>query len=191
MTRGGRRSPRGVLWWVTFLFMSAVTAIFLQTFLLAATAVTSAAMTPTLLPGDRVLVNRLAYALSDPRRGDVVLFLDPQGSGAEHIGRVLAFPGEMVEVRENRVWINGAAVREPYLQAQAAVVATGARQSLSASRVPRGQLFLMVDNRTRASGGPPWSFVGERRLVGRVVLVYWSWRKMPSDVRWSRIGRLV
>lgn len=134
----------------------------------------SDSMLPTLLPGDRILVVR--YLGGEPRRGDIVVFESPGGTGELLVKRIVAGPGDLVDSRMGRLRVGGYTVPEPYLQQQAA---TGEIQS---QVVPPGCVFVMGDNReisldSRSRGAMP-----ETAIVGRARLILWSARR-PSPAR--------
>jgi signal peptidase I len=151
----------------------------------------SESMVPTLRVGDRVLVSRLSYRLHDPRRGDIVVFTSPfngqrerrsiaervlhsvlesiglrQPSTEDFIKRVVALPGETVEGREGKVYINGRELREPYLT-EAAV------GDFKPRVVEKGQLWVMGDNRNRSSDSRVFGAIAERKVVGRAIVRIW------------------
>ena len=133
-------------------------------------------MDPTVTPGDHVVVNTTAYSTSHPRSGDIIVFRRP---AAEHCGgqpvtdllkRVIGLPGETVEVRDNKVYLNGKVLPEPWLPA-----ATSESNPYTANygpvTVPAGDYFVMGDNRTRSCDSRMWGPVKGSTIVGQVVQV--------------------
>lgn len=175
-----------------------VLALLIKTFLVQAFFIPSISMDPTLEVGDRVLVNKVVYRLHPPRRGDVIVFENPnpieepgrnpfsafyhwviEGLGLsappdrDFIKRVIGLPGETVEIRDGVVYIDGRALAEPYLPARSDM------RDFPPTRVPEGTLFVMGDNRlnsndSRFSLGP----VPIDRVVGKAFLIIWP----PSRV---------
>jgi signal peptidase I len=173
--------------------------------------VESQSMSPTLLAGDHVLVNKLAFGLrlpwsrepaiewALPRRGDVVLydFRAEQNPGFARriagdgrsalplVKRVVALPGDSIEVRDGRLLVNG---REEGIGATGNV-----SESTSAyAEVPPRKMFVVGDNRSRSTDSRQLGFVSQDALVGRVELIYWSTDPAaPRRPRWSRLGRPV
>lgn len=128
-------------------------------------------MKPTLKSGSYVLVNRLAYRLGTPTRGDVIVFHFPRDPDQEYIKRIIGLPGDRVEISKGDVRINGERLEEPYIVQPA--------EYESALRVPRDQLFVLGDNRNNSSDSHQWGAVPMENVVGKAVLVYWppeEWR---------------
>jgi signal peptidase I len=130
-------------------------------------------MEPNLHDGEYVLIDKISYMLHTPERGDVVVFTPPNNE-RDYIKRVIGLPGDTVEVRGGRVYVNGAALDEPYLSSPT----NSADQSY---RVDEGRYFVMGDNRNNSSDSRSSSIgaITPQSIVGRAWLVYWP----PSD--WS------
>lgn len=159
----------------------------LQAFAVGAFTVSSASMSPTLLPGDFVLVNRLAYRLHPPRRGDIIVFRFPQADGREFAKRVVGLPGDVVGEQDGRLYVNGAL----WTQAQAINSAddlTSAR-SQAPRRVAAGRFYVLGDNPDSSLDSRFWGTVDEREVIGKAFLVCWSRGEHWWEVRWNRIGR--
>jgi signal peptidase I len=172
-------------------------AIVLKTFVVQAFFIPSGSMEPTLEPGDRVLVQKVVYG---PDRGDVIVFSDPQGRPGpdrgivggfvhwlsstlgierpEHedfIKRVIGLPGETVELRDGRLFVDGVRIHEPYLKG---AVDT---RDYGPVRVPEGALFVLGDNRLNSNDSRfGLGFVPVDKVVGRAFAIVWP----PSRVGW-------
>ncbi len=154
----------------------------LQVFTLA-----SASMSPTLLPGDSVFVNRLAYRLHPPSREDLIAFRFPQADGREFVKRVIGLPGDVVSEQRGRFQVNGALLAPP--QPVASVDEPGPDADQPPRPVPAGQLYVLGDNWTSSLDSRFWGPVPERDVVGEAFLICWSHGKQWWQVRWSRLGR--
>lgn len=159
--------------WVVVVGVALLVAILVRTFLLAHFIVEGQSMNSTLSPGDRVFVNKMSYRLHDPNRGDVVVLHEISGvSERDLIKRVIALPGEEIEIDNCVIRIDGRVLREPYLDPS--VVAPGrCGAGLEATVIPEDQVFVMGDNRSgshdsRALGAIPYD-----DLVGRAFVVFW------------------
>ena len=157
-------SQRFLLDMLETLLLSA--AIFLAlNFISARIRIESVSMQPTLYENDFVLVNRLAYKLGEPSRGDVVVFRNPQDPDEEpYIKRVVGTPGDTVEVREGQVFINGNPIREPYIKETPTYAGTW--------EVPQDKLFVLGDNRNSSSDSHIWGFVPLESVIGTAKLIY-------------------
>ena len=125
----------------------------------------SVSMQPTLYENDFVLVNRLAYKLGEPSRGDVIVFHYPPNPDQEpYIKRVVGLAGDTIEVQDGQVLVNGNPLREPYIKDAPAY--TGVWQ------VPEGSLFVLGDNRNNSSDSHAWGFVPLENVIGTAEFVY-------------------
>lgn len=123
-------------------------------------------MVPTLQNGEFVLVNRLAYRLGVPQRGDIIVFhfpLDP--ASQDLIKRVIGLPGDRVVVSNGVVSVNGQNLNEPYIAAPP--MYDGAWE------VPAGNLFVLGDNRNDSSDSHSWGMLPMKEIVGKSIFIYW------------------
>ena len=141
---------------VLFLLLNAVTS---------RVRVYNISMQPTLYEGNLLVVNKFAYKLGTPKRGDIVIF-HYQGTPTEdYIKRVIGLPGDTVNISNGVVQVNGEALTEPYIAALPKYTGTW--------MVPEGELFVLGDNRNLSSDSHEWGFVKQEWVVGKAVLVYW------------------
>ncbi len=132
--------------------------------------VDGASMEPTLITGEYVIVSKLSYRLGSPHRGDIIVFHFPRDPKEEYIKRIIGLPGDVVEVKDGSVYVNGLLLDETYLKVKTNYVGTWT--------VPSGQLFVLGDNRNNSSDSHDWGTVPMDYVVGKALLVYWpppSW----------------
>ena len=129
----------------------------------------SESMVPTLKVWDRILINKLAYEVGEPERGDIALFENQEGGEEPLIKRVVGLPGDTVEVREGRLLLNGEPQREPYLNRSP----RGRQAPYGPTRVPEDHYFMMGDNRTRSHDSRFFGPVPEEDLIGEALLRFW------------------
>ncbi len=128
-------------------------------------------MEPTLMPQDRVMVNKFIYRFTSPKRGDIVVFIPPGDSGKDYIKRVIALPGETIEVKEGQVYINGRPLKEPY------VINEPDKSNYGPLKVPEGHVFVMGDNRPNSADSRYFGPLPIDKIVGKAFLIYWPpWR---------------
>lgn len=181
-------------------------ALFIRTFLVQAFKIPSGSMLETLQIGDHILVNKLRYGVripilgkrivkfSDPRRGDVIVFVYPVDPSKDFIKRVIGEPGDTVEVKHKQVLINGEKIEDPYGQF---VEGSGEgsrltpRDNFGPVTVPSDQVFVMGDNRDRSYDSRFWGFVPLDDVRGKAFVIYWSWDGEDRWVRWERIGDMI
>lgn len=167
----GSRRKRQIIEWVLLLGSALLIALLIKTFLFQAFFIPSESMYPTLKKDDRVLVNKLSYRLHDVNRGDVVVFKAPEGESSNGIEdlvkRVVALPGETVEGRDGRIYVDGRLLEEPYLPDN--VVST----DFAAQTVPEGHYWMMGDNRQNSKDSTFFGPIPESDIVGRVFVKIW------------------
>jgi len=181
-----------------------VIAILIKSLLVQAFYIPSASMEPTLMPGDRILVNRLAYRFGHIERGDVIVFADPtpttehqglvgrffhwlgEGIGVvrpandDFIKRVIALPGETWEINDGVVYIDGRKLDEPYVNQ-----AEPDTRSFGPQTVPDGMLFVMGDNRLHSGDSrfpPPGGlgYIPIDKVIGQAFVILYP----PSRIGW-------
>jgi signal peptidase I len=165
--------------WLHTLVAAGALFFFTETFLLQGFSVYGSCMEPNLYTGERLLGNKLLYRLHPPRRGDVVVFRYPNNPRKLYVKRIVALPGEAVAIRGGAVYLNSKRLRERY-------VVNAAHGFYPTTRVPRGQYFVLGDNRDHSSDSRTWGFVPARCLEGKVWLRYWPLRRagvLPD--RWA------
>jgi signal peptidase I len=133
----------------------------------------SESMVPTLEVWDRVLINKLAYDLEEPKRGDIVLFESPDGAEEPLIKRVVGLPGETLELRDGVLFVDGKKVEESYLHRSPCVREMPKTCSFGPKPVPRGHVFMMGDNRTNSFDSRFFGPVPEENLIGEALFRFW------------------
>ena len=153
------------------LVSAVILALIIRAFIVQAFWIPSGSMIPTLLEGDRVLVCKFEYLLRAPRRGDVFVFKYPRDPSMDYVKRLIALPGDVFEVRDGIVWINGEKVEEPYVRFHD----TYNQKPLT---VPEKSYVALGDNRPNSADSRYWGFVPEKNIVGPVHVRYWPLNRM-------------
>lgn len=151
--------------------LSIVLALGIRTFVAEARYIPSGSMLPTLQINDRLIVDKVSYRFEPPQRGDVVVFnptdeLIRQNFKDAFIKRVIALPGETVEVRNGKVYVNGKTLTEDY-------IADNPEYQWGPSVVPRGAYLVLGDNRNQSYDSHYWGFVPRGNIIGRAVVRFW------------------
>jgi signal peptidase I len=142
--------------------------------------VDGASMEPNLEHAEMIIVNKLIYEFRDPKRGEVIVFLAPEGK--DYIKRVIALPGERVRVEGDLVYVNDVPIDEPYLKSaieQAHALGgsynSGYYSATAEVTVPENSIYVLGDNRphSKDSRFPDVGFVEYDHIVGRADLIYW------------------
>ncbi len=172
--RRGTSGTRNAVEWIVVVVGAVVVALLVKTFLVQAFRIPSESMDPTLQVGDRVLVNKLSYRLHDVNRGDVVVFTRPPNlpegpdQPADLIKRVVGLPGDTVQAKDGRVFVNGRPLDEPYLPEGTRTENLG-----TPVVVPEGQVLVLGDNRANSADGRVFGTIPEDTIIGRAFVVVW------------------
>ena len=191
---------------VEAILIAIVIALFIRTFVVQAFKIPSGSMKPTLQIGDHILVNKFIYGVripylgavvlpvKDPQRGDIVVFKFPVDPRKDFIKRVIAVPGDVVEIRDKAIFINGRQVNHDFgVFSDPRTIAGNLkpRDNLGPITVPLGALFVMGDNRDESFDSRFWGFVPIRDVSGKAFIIYWSWDSDDFSVRWRRLAGLL
>jgi signal peptidase I len=165
----------------------------LRSHLVQAYKLPSGSMTPTLLIGDHILTDKTAYKSRSPGRFDVVVFEFPEDPQKTFVDRVIGLPGETIEIRDKKVFINGTELAVPYgyFSEDSGDKPVSKRDSFGPFRIPDHGCFILGDNRDRSYDSRFWGPVGRDKVYGLVRLIYFSWDSENTAVRWDRIGKIV
>jgi signal peptidase I len=165
-------------------------ALFIRTFVVQAFKIPSGSMKPTLLVGDHILVNKFLYGvkipftnktlipISEPKRGDIIVFIYPVDPEKDFIKRVIGLPGDKVEISGEKVLINGKQYDDEhgfYSKIGAAAAQIGKSAHFGPVIVPKDHLFVMGDNRNHSYDSRFWGFVPLSSVKGKAFIIYWSW----------------
>ncbi len=206
------------------LIIAIILALTIRVFVVQAFKIPSGSMIPTLLIGDHILVSKLAYGFQLPKdcefkmafppvtcfsstivmnfdppdRGDVIVFRYPDDENKDFIKRVIGTPGDVIEIQNKNVLINGESfVDKEFTQRVDPGMIDGRinpRDNFGPITVPADSYFVMGDNRDQSLDSRFWGFVKMNKIKGRAFLVYWSWKGQGSWtdwVRWNRIGKSI
>ena len=184
-------------------------ALVIRTLIVQAFTIPSGSMMDTLLVGDYILVNKFLYgpevpltdyrlpALRLPHRGDIIVFKYPQDEKRDFIKRIVATPGERVQVRGHQVLVNGRPLQEPYTKfadsggMRGAEPYCGYAYGCEATLVPPDSYFVMGDNRDNSQDSRYWGFVKRDKIKGKAFLIYWSWDGDRHWLRWWRLANYI
>jgi signal peptidase I len=154
--------------------------------------ISNAAMAPTFLPGDHVIVNRTAYHAAGPRRGDVVLYHYPDEEGKRFVHRVIGLPGDRIEIRTQILSVNGEVLTEPYVQHTDQPLAPGnVRDHVGPMTVQSDAYFVLGDNREESLDSRFLGPISKSQVLGQVVFIHWSVDSSTRSPRWERLNQPV
>jgi len=179
--------------------IAVILALFVRTWIVQAFKIPTGSMENNLLIGDHLLVNKFIFGptptsiarkllpVRDIRRGDVIVFKYPDEPDRDFIKRVIGLPGETLELRAKKVYIDGQPLDEPYVHflepASDAQETTlfDVRERYGPVRVPEGQYFVMGDNRDNSQDSRYWGFLPRHYVKGRALMIYWSYESGRED----------
>ena len=192
--------------------VAVILALFVRTFVVQAFKIPTGSMEPNLLIGDHLLVNKFNFAPTlagaenmvlpiDPiRRGEIIVFKYPEEPERDFIKRVIGLPGETLELRNKRVFINNMPLDEPYVHylfppgEDEAPSDFDVRMTYGPVTVPAGHYFMMGDNRDNSQDSRYWGFLPREYVKGKALFVYFSFgdeqgglSNLFTSIRWNRI----
>jgi signal peptidase I len=176
-----------------------ILALFVRTWIVQAFKIPTGSMENNLLIGDHLLVNKFVFGptassvgrtllpVRDIRRGDVIVFKYPDEPDRDFIKRVIGLPGETLELRAKKVYIDGQPLDEPYVHVlepasdSQETTSFDVRERYGPVRVPEGQYFVMGDNRDNSQDSRYWGFLPRNYVKGRALMIYWSYESGRED----------
>ena len=148
-----------------------VLAFLIKTFVVGNFWIPSESMLPTIEVNDKVVVTNFSYWFAEPQRGDVVVFKYPLDTKKDYIKRCIGVPGETIEFRDSKLYVNGERVEEPYLPEGLTF------DDYGPVVVPEGQYFMCGDNRNNSADSRAWGFLDEKLIIGKAQFIYWPFER--------------
>lgn len=196
------------------IFIALLLALFIRTFIIQAFKIPSGSMENTLLIGDHILVAKFSYGIhipneilftniklfpdyrlfpKIPERGDIIVFKYPKNERRDYIKRVIGLPGEKLEIRRQKVYINDKLLDDAYSnhQEDPGSEPYPPRDDFGPVNIPEGHLFMMGDNRENSQDSRYWGFLDIDKVKGKAVVIYWSWDGIKSQVRFDRFAKIL
>ena len=154
--------------WLKTLASAAVYATLIVTFGFQVARVEGQSMAPTLADQDRLIVNKLAYRIGEPRRGDIVMLYYPLDPAKSFVKRVIAEEGDTVRIVEGRVYVNDVPLHDDYVPSE-----FRSHDDWGPQVIPEGYYFVMGDHRNNSSDSRHWGMVPKRYIIGKVQVRWW------------------
>ena len=163
--------------WVVSIVIAVVLAMIIRTFVVELYLVDGPSMRPTLQHAQRLVVNKFIYHFRAPEKGEVLIFRYPKDPSRDFIKRVIAVPGDTIEIKDGNVFVNGELQNEDYILSKC-------RGDYPKSTIPDGHIFVMGDNRNNSEDSrfPDVGFVPFDLIKGKAMLVFWpldAWKTLP------------
>jgi signal peptidase I len=206
--------------WTRAMIFAVLIALGIRTTIAQAYEIPSGSMEPTLLVGDHLMADKIAYGLRFPdsllgvrplslpyghylirlgvvSRGDVIIFVSPPQPSIDLIKRVIGVAGDKVQIKNGRLWLNDTQVADPHAHfsvPDSARSPESPRDNFGPVIVPPKMLFVMGDNRDNSWDSRFWGFVPIDSVEARAMFIYWPWDSSGDQalpLRWSRFGMAV
>ncbi|RJQ41367.1 MAG: signal peptidase I [Nitrospiraceae bacterium] len=200
-------NKKKIIWeYAKAIITALILAMVIRAYIIQAFKIPSGSMKPTLLVGDHILVNKFLYGtkipfkdkrvlmFKKPAREDIIVFKYPGDPSKDFIKRVVAVEGDVIEVKNKIVHVNGNKVNELYAQhTDSSMMPTGIapRDNFGPVIVPKDKYFVMGDNRDESNDSRFWGYVDIKDVKGKALILYWSWDSEKNWVRFGRIGNLI
>ncbi|MGI5912918.1 MAG: signal peptidase I [Syntrophomonadaceae bacterium] len=159
---------------LSIIIIAFILAMILRTFVIEGRIIPTGSMLPTIQLQDRVIVNKFVYRFKDPERGDIVVLDPPEAlnTNLDYIKRVIGLPGEKVEMKNGKVYINERPLKEPYLSEPI-------YYDYGPVQVPENCLLVLGDNRNNSFDSHYWNaWLTKDRLKGKAFLTYWPFKNI-------------
>lgn len=188
--------------------VAVILALFIRTFIVQAFKIPSGSMEETLLVGDHILVNKFIYGIrvpfsgttlipvTEPDRGDIVVFKYPVDPTKDFIKRVVGVAGDKIKIKNKQVYVNDKPASHEFAIFRESRIESGQRDNMAEITVPENSIFVMGDNRDNSADSRFWGHVNLKAIKGKAFIIYWSWNSgnqesMLNYVRWNRIAHLL
>jgi signal peptidase I len=200
------KKPSKIKEYAEAIVIAILIAVFIRTFIVQAFKIPSGSMKPTLEIGDHILVNKLSYGVKvpylrktliptgEPKRGDIAVFIYPVDPSKDFIKRVIAVGGDVVEIKNKKVFVNDTLLVDTYVVHNEEVIfpkSIQSRDNFGPVKIPEGTIFVMGDNRDQSYDSRFWGFVRLEDVIGKAFIIYWSWDSDAFSPRWGRIGKIL
>lgn len=192
--------------YIEAILLAIVIAFFIRTFVIQAYKIPSGSMKPTLQIGDHILVSKFNYGvklpflrstlipIGTPKRGDILVFIYPEDRSKDFIKRLVGLPGDTIEIRNKKILLNGLPLNDAhgvYVDNLIIPASVQPRDNFGPVTVPAESIFVMGDNRDESYDSRFWGFVKMQDVLGKALIIYWSWNQEDTWVRWGRIGKIL
>ena len=166
--------------WLEPVVIAVILALIIRTFIVQAFKIPTGSMHPTLMEGDRIMVNKFIYKFREPQRGDVIVFVSPEDKKKDFIKRLIGLPGERLEISNGLVLINDKAIETPSIIRERYYYNRGDfGEAGQAVEIPDDAYYALGDNSISSRDSRYWGFLPKKYLIGKAFLIYWP----PTRIR--------
>lgn len=177
--------------WAESIIIAFILAMVIRTFVVQAFKIPTGSMRPTLLEGDIIMVNKFLYGakipftdlrlpkIRQPKRGDVIVFIYPENPKKDFIKRLVALPGEIVEIKNGTIYINDQPLIDSLFSQRYYYNRGDFAEEGHKITVPKDSYFVLGDNSVSSQDSRFWGFVPAKNILGEAILIYWP----PQRIR--------
>jgi len=153
-----------------------VISFLIRSFLFQPFVVEGHSMDPNFFDKEYLLVNKLSYRISQPKRGDVIVFKAPSNPQVDYIKRIIGLPGETVKIANNTIYVNNKPVNEPYIPSDISTLVKNEPNMTLAVELKNDQYFVLGDNRQHSSDSREWGILPEENIIGKAWVSVYPWK---------------
>lgn len=166
--------------WVEPIIIAVVLALIIRTFVVQAFKIPTGSMRPTLMEGDRILVSKFIYRFTEPKRGDVIVFISPEDKKKDFIKRLIGLPNENIRISNGGILINNNPADEGSVLKKQHYYNRGDFGAEDQDiKVPNDAYYVLGDNSISSRDSRYWGFMPKKYLLGKAFLIYWP----PNRIR--------
>lgn len=183
--------PKAIFIQILNIIFAVSIALLFKQYVIQAYKIPAGSNLPTILIGDHVLVNKYVYKFHQPQRNDWVIFKFPKDEKIDYLKRVVALPGDQVEIKAKKLYVNNQLVSEPFvINSTTSVIdkSKSPRDNFGPVTVPKKSYFVLGDNRDNSFDSRFWGFVKESKIKGKAEIIYFSYDNHAKSTRYDRIG---
>ena len=167
--------------WASSILVALVLTLIIRTFVIQAFKIPSGSMRPTLMEGDKLFVNKYLYRFNSPQRGDIIVFKYPVDPKKDFIKRLVAFPGETVEIRDGKIYVNGKVLDDPASFGKFYYYNHDPYGGPSDKiQVPADSYYALGDNSANSTDSRFWGFIPKKNLLGKAVFRWWPPKRIGT-----------
>jgi signal peptidase I len=176
--------------WIESIIVAFILAMIIRTFVVQAFKIPTGSMRPTLIEGDIIMVSKFIYGpkipftgislpgIREPQRGDVVVFIYPEDPKKDFIKRLVAGPGETVEIRQGTIYVDGKPAGEDSFSQRYYYNRGEFAQQGQKLTVPPDSYFVLGDNSASSQDSRYWGFVPRKNVLGKALFIYWPFNRI-------------
>ncbi|MFA6281210.1 MAG: signal peptidase I [Candidatus Omnitrophota bacterium] len=171
--------------WVEAFVVALALAVFVRTFFFQIYKIPTTSMVPTLMPGDKIFVSKIAYGskvpftplrfpgLKNPERGEIVVFIPPKDRNKAYIKRLIALSGDRVRIKDGNIYVNGKQIADARIARNYYYNQGEYSKDDKEIVVPKQKYFFLGDNSINSQDSRYWGFADEKDIVGKAIFIWW------------------